>query len=134
VEVAERLYVALQRASSSLRALDGALGISPARFSTLTTLRYGGPQRLGELARLEGVSQPTMTQSVHGMEADGLVRREPAPDDGRGCVVALTPQGRAVVRRGRARKIAWVRDALAEIDPAAQDALLAAVEALDAGA
>jgi DNA-binding MarR family transcriptional regulator len=133
VELAERLYVALQHASSSLRALDSELGVSPARFSTLTTLRYSGPQRLGELARLEGVSQPTMTQSVHGMEAEGLVRREPAPDDGRGCVVALTPQGRALVRRGRARKIAWVRDALSGIDPAGHAALLAAVEALDAG-
>ena len=135
MDVAERLYVALVHASAALRASDAELGLSPSRSSTLATLRYVGPLRLGELARREGVSQPTMTQAVHAMEAAGLVARATAEGDGRGCVVSITPSGRALVRRARARKIAWVRAALARTaDGVAGEALLAAVEALDATA
>jgi len=135
VDVAERLYVALVHASAALRASDAELGLSPSRSSTLATLRYAGPLRVGELARREGVSQPTMTQAVQAMEAAGVVRRSPAEGDGRGCVVSITPAGRALVRRARARKIAWVRAALDRTGgDDAGGALLAAIEALDATA
>ena len=132
MDVAERLYVAIVQMSAALRASDAELGLSPSRSSTLATLRYAGPLRLGELARHEGVSQPTMTQSVHAMEAAGLVARGPAEGDGRGCVVSITPSGRALVRRARARKVAWVRAALDQVGDDGAAALLAAVEALDA--
>jgi DNA-binding MarR family transcriptional regulator len=131
VDVAERLYVAIVHASTAMRASDAELGLSPSRSSTLATLRYAGPLRLGELARREGVSQPTMTQSVQAMEAAGLVARGPAEGDGRGCVVSITPEGRALVRRARARKVAWVRAALDPVGDDGAAALLAAVEALD---
>ncbi len=123
--------VALVHAAAAMRASDAELGLSPSRSSTL---RYAGPLRLGELARREGVSQPTMTRAVQAMEAAGLAERAPAEGDGRGCVVAVTPAGRALVRRARARQIAWVRAALDRADGDASDALLAAVEALDATA
>ena len=47
-------------------------------------------------------------------------------------VVTVTAAGRALVRRARARKIAWVRAALDRAGDDATEALLAAVEALDA--
>jgi DNA-binding MarR family transcriptional regulator len=129
VDAAERLYVALVHAAVVLRASDAELGLSPSRSSTLATLRYAGPLRVGELARCEGVSQPTMTQAVQAMEAAGLVERAPAADDGRGCVVSITPAGRTLVRRARARKIAWVRAALDRVGDDRRAILLA--EALD---
>ena len=131
MEPAEQLYVALQHAARRLRSLDEAVGLSPARSSILATLRYGGPQRIGELARAEGVAQPTVTQLVHGLEGAGLVERRPDPDDGRGCVVALTPAGRGAVRRARARKIAWVRGALDALDDDGLAGVTAAASALD---
>jgi DNA-binding MarR family transcriptional regulator len=134
VEVAERVYVTLQHATAALRALDQEIGLTPARSSALGTLRYRGPLRLGELARAEGVTQPTMTQLVHGMAAAGLVRRDSAADDGRGCIVALTPLGRSLVRRARARKIAWVRESLAGLDPSEAAALDRAARSFDAAA
>jgi DNA-binding MarR family transcriptional regulator len=59
------------------------------------------------------------------------VTRQRAPHDGRGCVVELTPAGRALVRRARARKIAWVRQALAGVDGPDLAALERAADALD---
>jgi DNA-binding MarR family transcriptional regulator len=125
------VYAALVHASARLRKLDEEIGLSPARFSVLATLRYQGPQRLGELARSEGVSQPTMTQSVHGLEDADLVVREQDPHDGRGCVVRLTPKGRALVRRARARKIAWIDDVLRGLGSGPSTALRHAAEVLD---
>ena len=131
MDVAEQLYLALRHTSSRMRRLDEELGLSPARFSVLATLRYDGAQRIGELARREGVAQPTMTQSVQGLEAAGLVARSPDPADGRSQVIDLTPAGRALVRRARARKIAWIADALADLSPTTRAALHQAATTLD---
>jgi|SRR5438132_11890505 DNA-binding MarR family transcriptional regulator len=111
---AEQLYLAIQHSARHFRLLDAELGLSPARFSVLATLRYGGAQRLGDLARREGVAQPTMTRLVAGLERDRLVIRRADSSDHRGIIVELTADGRAVVRRARARKIDWIRRVLRE--------------------
>jgi DNA-binding MarR family transcriptional regulator len=131
VDVAEQVYLALQHAARKFRELDDEIGLSPARFSLLATLRYHGPLRVGEIAREERVTQPTVTQSVQGLESAGLVRRRPHPSDGRGRVVELTPAGRAVVRRARARKIAWLNAVLGELDEHQRQALHSAAALLD---
>ena len=131
MESAERVYLALQHAGIRLRELDDEIGLSAARFSVLAQLRYGGATSLGELARAERVSQPTMTQLVDALEHAGLARRAPDANDRRRCIVELTPEGRALVRRARARKIAWVKSAiggLAESELVALDAAAAIID------
>ena len=72
------------------RHLRGAL--TRPEISLLNTLQ-GGPRRITELADLEGVAQPTMTQLVKRLEAQGLVERARQRDDGRVVVVSLTEAG-----------------------------------------
>ncbi|WP_203230798.1 LemA family protein, partial [Agromyces humi] len=48
---------------------------SPAVWRTLSVLRDLGPMRLGELARVSRVSQPTMTKLVHTLDERGWIRR-----------------------------------------------------------
>jgi len=105
---AEQLYLAIQHSARRLQLLDAELGLSPARFSVLATLRYEGAQRLGDLARREGVAQPTMSKLVAGLERDRLIVRRADGDDHRAVIVDLTADGRALVRRARARKIEWI--------------------------
>jgi DNA-binding MarR family transcriptional regulator len=131
MDTAEQVYLALQHGAARLRAIDEELGLSPARFSVLATLRYDGPQRVGELAGRERVAQPTMTQSIQGLEAAELVTRRAVANDGRGCIVELTPKGRALVRRARARKIAWIDAAVRGLEDEQQRALHAAAAAID---
>jgi DNA-binding MarR family transcriptional regulator len=114
---AEQLYLAIQHSARRFQSLDGELGLSAARFSVLATLRYSGPQRLGDLARREGVAQPTMSKLVAGLERDCLVARRADSNDHRGVIVELTPDGTALVRRARARKIDWIGKVLRECDP-----------------
>jgi DNA-binding MarR family transcriptional regulator len=114
MEPAEQLYLAIQHSARHFRQLDTELGLSPARFSVLAILRYEGAHRLGDLARREGVAQPTMTKLVAGLERDHLVIRRADSGDHRGVIVDLTADGRALVRRARARKIDWIGKALRE--------------------
>jgi DNA-binding MarR family transcriptional regulator len=53
----------------------------------------GGPRTPAELAEAAGVTRATMTGLVDTLERDGLVRREPDPDDRRMMSVRLTGKG-----------------------------------------
>ena len=124
----EQLYIALVHAARRLGALDSELGLSPARFSLLATLRYQGPQNVSRLAQLEHVTQPTITKLVNALERDGLVERRPDPADGRASAVHLTSTGRALVRRARARKIAYVDSVIVGVDGSTVIAIAGALE------
>ncbi|HEV8563301.1 MAG TPA: MarR family transcriptional regulator [Actinomycetota bacterium] len=103
--VADRLHSAAIHLLRRLRTEDEALGVSPPRLSALSVVVYAGPIPIGELASAEGVRPPTMTRLVDGLEHDGLVKREPHPEDRRGVVVRATPKGVRRLTRGRARRV-----------------------------
>jgi DNA-binding MarR family transcriptional regulator len=110
--VADRLHSAAIHLLRRLRAEDDALGISAPRLSALSVVVFAGPIAIGELAAAEGVRPPTMTRLVDGLERDGLVRREPHPEDGRGVVVRATARGARTLTRGRARRVEVLADRL----------------------
>jgi DNA-binding MarR family transcriptional regulator len=56
-----------------------------------------GPIRLTALAAREGVSQPSMTQLMQRLERQGLVARFADPDDGRACLIGITPSGQTML-------------------------------------
>ena len=56
--------------------------------------------RMGELAaQVVTISRSGLTRLIDRLEAAGLVRREPSPDDRRGTLVAITREGSALLRR-----------------------------------
>jgi DNA-binding MarR family transcriptional regulator len=61
-----------------------------------------GPQRITDLAELEGLAQPTMTLLVKRLEERGLVRRERQTHDQRVVLVSLTDAGEAALQDVRA--------------------------------
>jgi DNA-binding MarR family transcriptional regulator len=80
--------------------------ITQGRFGVLMALamheRRGAespPLTPAELAQLAGVTRATMTGLIDTLERDGLVIREPAPDDRRMTTVRVTPEARALLRR-----------------------------------
>jgi MarR family transcriptional regulator, organic hydroperoxide resistance regulator len=66
--------------------------VRPSYGSLLLPLWEEDGLRMGELARRARLSKQTLTTMVRLMERDGLVRREPDPDDGRASRVWLTPR------------------------------------------
>ncbi|MGK5627117.1 MarR family winged helix-turn-helix transcriptional regulator [Streptomyces sp. URMC 123] len=77
-----------------------AHGLDRASFDVLATLRRSGPpHRLtpAELTRTAMVTSGAVTQRLDRLESRGLVTRAPNAADGRGVLVTLTPEGRALV-------------------------------------
>jgi DNA-binding MarR family transcriptional regulator len=61
----------------------------------LHALQDGGSLSQKDLARFARVEQPTMAELLGRMERDGVVQREPNPEDGRGSLTSLTRKARA---------------------------------------
>jgi DNA-binding MarR family transcriptional regulator len=103
--VADLLHSATLLLSRRLRTEDEAFGMSPPRLSALSAVVAAGPIGIGALAATEGVSAPSMSRLVDGLERDGLVARTPDPDDARGVLARPTAKGRRTLAEGRARRI-----------------------------
>jgi len=129
--VADRLHSAAIHLLRRLRVEDEALGISAPRLSVLSVLVFAGPQRIGELARMEQVEPPTISRLVDGLVREGLAVREPDPDDARAVQVHATPIGVRTLRRGRARRVETLRTRLATLSPTELAALGEGVEVLE---
>ncbi|MFB9884490.1 MarR family winged helix-turn-helix transcriptional regulator [Planobispora siamensis] len=95
----ERAWRALRRmmiAIQSRTAHDlASIGLSDPDYEVLSTLseRPGHASTLHEQAAKMGWSRSRLSRHASRMEARGLVRREPDPDDGRGCYLVLTEDG-----------------------------------------
>jgi DNA-binding MarR family transcriptional regulator len=113
---ADRFHSAAIHALRYARREDAASGLSAARLSALSVLVFGGPKTLGELATAEQVRPPTITRIVHGLEQDGLVRRDSDQRDGRVARVDATAKGKRVLERARARRIAALEERLSSLN------------------
>ncbi len=104
--IADRLHSAAIHLLRRLRREDAKTGLSAPRLSALSVVVFAGPVTLGELANAEQVRPPTMTRLVSALEAEGLVSKEADPEDGRLTRIRATAKGRALLFRGRARRVA----------------------------
>ena len=131
VAVAEALRPSLMRISRELRRESRAVGVSAEQVSLLVAIKYAPGIGAGELAARERISPPAMTQHIDRLERDGLVVRTPSPDDRRRVGLALTEEGRRVLRRVRSRRTAWLATRLRGLTPDELAAVEAAVAPLE---
>ena len=97
------------------------------QMSVLARLEQDGPTNTADLARAELMKPQSMGIILGSLEQEGLVERRPHPTDRRQILFALTDAGAAVRTRHRALKRDWLLGALARLDPAQRDALVAAI-------
>lgn len=97
---------------------------APAHFGLLTVLSEQ-PRTLSELAALQGVSLPTMSNSISAMVGRGWVRRGTPGPDRRVVVIEVTPTGRAALDRVQRAAEAHLARILAPLDPRARRVLKA---------
>ena len=88
------VVVTFERVFGMLRRVLPVDELSLTAASTLHRLELTGARRLTELAGLEGVTQPAMTQLVSRLERAGLAQRQADPQDGRVVLVEITDRGR----------------------------------------
>jgi DNA-binding MarR family transcriptional regulator len=99
-EILQIVPLVMRTVAAELRAA-GELP-APAHFGLLKMLS-DQPRTLTELAALQGVSLPTMSNSISAMVQRGWVRRTAPARDRRVVIIEVTPAGKAALERvGRA--------------------------------
>jgi DNA-binding MarR family transcriptional regulator len=129
-ELAPRLRWAITRMARRLRQEAGT-DLGPSQTAALATIERHGPLSPSELAKLERIQRPTATRIVAPLETAGLVQRVRDPADGRASILSVTPQGRALLKRLRERKTAYLAKRLANLDTQDRRTLERAAELLE---
>lgn len=93
------------------------LEVPPAQARLLAQVGELGPARVGDLARADHCSQPTMTAQLHRLEARGWIERSADPDDARAALIALSARGRAALGAVRQARVAVVQPVLERLSP-----------------
>ena len=98
------------------RELQEAHGLPLTWYDVLLELNSAPERRLtmGQLGSVAAVSRTRVSRVVDELVRAGLVSREPNPDDGRSAFAALTPAGRAALRKAAPTYVAAVQREFAD--------------------
>lgn len=126
-EILKIIPLVMRTVAAELRSA-GELPV-PAHYGVLMMLS-AQPRTLTELAGLQGVSLPTMSNSISAMVHHGWVRRTAPAADRRLVVIEATAAGRAALERvGRAAE-GHLADLLTPLDTASRHRLQAGLSVL----
>jgi MarR family transcriptional regulator, organic hydroperoxide resistance regulator len=99
LEFLSPLHKASRQLSVYLEARTSALGVSSPEGHLITYLNSYAPAPVGELVRVFGHKQSTLTSMLHRLEGAGWLRREINGSDRRSFLIHITPEGRALAER-----------------------------------
>lgn len=104
------LPIALLRAREAvmkpIREILAQSGVNEQKWRVLRVLQENGPMELSPLADAACLLLPSLTRMVGPMQAEGLVSRTTPPQDRRKTILAITPQGEALIRAHAAQSAA----------------------------
>ncbi len=129
-ELADGLRLVVGRLARRLRQLSLG-GLTLSQRSVLVTLETSGPLRMGELARIENVSPPSITGIVGRLETRGLVNRIPDPEDARSTMVEIAPEAVEGLVESRRLRSEYLAQRIALLGDDEQEALEAGLRILD---
>jgi DNA-binding MarR family transcriptional regulator len=110
--------------------LTRSFGLSINDFEVLLRLDRTPPPglRLGELNSAVRLTQPSLSRAVTRLESRGWLRRAGAPEDRRGVLVSISPEGRDVLSRAAVIHAQAIRELLLDrLTPGEQDLLARAL-------
>jgi DNA-binding MarR family transcriptional regulator len=128
--LANALRVSITRLSRRQRA-QRAGSLSGTELAALGAVDRHGEMTPRELAEHEKVQPPSMTRVIASLEAQGLLRRSPHPRDRRRVRLALTDQGRTLLKAERRRKEAWLAQQLMKLTAQERETLREAAPILE---
>ncbi len=118
----------INRASRVLQRLQEGrlrpLGFGMSHMPVLHALQDGESLSQKELAQRARVEQPTMAEMLARMERDGVVQREPNPNDGRGSLTSLTRRSRLRLPKAKAELMQVEQEAMAGFSATEKEMLL----------
>jgi DNA-binding MarR family transcriptional regulator len=121
------LSLAIGQLVRRLRMEANSSELTWSQTATLARLDKLGWTTTADLARAESVKPQSMGATLADLEQEGLVQRRPHPTDGRQVLFALTAEGVEARRKRSLAKREWLLAAMAKLDPAEQQTLIAAI-------
>jgi DNA-binding MarR family transcriptional regulator len=128
--LAAHLRLVITRTARRLRQEAGT-DLGPSQLSALASVDRHGPLTPSELARIERIQRPSATRIVARLEEAGLVERVADPSDKRSFTVAVNADGRALLKKLRTRKNAYLARRMRGLDDADLATLDRAAEILE---
>jgi DNA-binding MarR family transcriptional regulator len=114
-----------------LRDQAGREDFTPSQVSVLLRLEKDGPATASNLAKAEAMRPQSMSALIAPLEAAGLIRGAPDPNDGRQTLLSLTQKCKERIQERRAAKQDWLtRTILAKLSAQEQERLVAALHIL----
>jgi MarR family transcriptional regulator, lower aerobic nicotinate degradation pathway regulator len=86
--------------------------LTPTQWAALSKLHEVGPQSQNLLGRLTAMDAATIKGVIDRLTKRGLTEGQSDPEDGRRLVIALTPDGEAIVQRCLPRAAAITEETL----------------------
>lgn len=115
-----------------LREQASAGDLTQSQLAVLGHLDRNGPTTVTALARMEGVRSQSMGATVAALEAAGMVKGSPDPNDGRQTILSLTPACVVLIKNGRAARTDWLLKTIeTKLSAQEQQQLAAAIKLLN---
>ena len=131
LDVANELRPVLLRLNRHLRRELAPLGVTAGQAALLHAIDTGVAVGVRELAERERLSRPRVTAAVDRLESLGLVTRTRSEVDRRRVELAVTAEGRRILRSARRRRTAWLAARLAQLDESERGSVADALPALE---
>ncbi|MDR1338350.1 MAG: MarR family transcriptional regulator [Rickettsiales bacterium] len=101
------------------------------QLATIMRLHLGGPAKLKDIARREGLTAPNLCATFRKLEAEGMVKRKIDEMDRRNTWYAVTPAGEDVARRAMEKLRAGINAFFHDISRDDEQMLTSALRAMN---
>lgn len=112
-------------------AFEAEVGYALPRWRILQALYENRRMTQKELVKVLAMDPGALTRQMKTLEAEGLITRDPNPDDNRVTVAALTPAGTALIARTQPMRQAFSQKALAGLRANQLDATMNILKTLE---
>ena len=133
-----RIFLVLSRAARAVEARALAsiadTGLCASDFGVLEALLHKGPLPVNALGKMVLLTSGSMTAAVDRLTARRLVARKEDPHDRRVRVVALTPEGRRLIKSAFARHASDLEEVVSVLAGTERSVLLSLLRTLGQGA
>jgi DNA-binding MarR family transcriptional regulator len=129
-ELAQGLRIPLTIIGDTLRRVTEAFALSPTQARVLSQLSAGDSLSISVLAASQELAVSSMTESIVRLEAAGLVRKGPSPDDRREVKVSITADGRRRLEKALRARTDTLASSLIGLTEEERLTLVAALPAL----
>ncbi|MCO5220667.1 MAG: MarR family transcriptional regulator [Thermomicrobiales bacterium] len=131
-EIAGELRLSMFRMLRRLRTEHPPGAASFAQIGVLMRIRRHGPTTLSALAAADGITPQSMARTVGDLVDNGMLAREPDPNDGRQIILSLTDRAERILHDFRSQQDGWLAVAmLARLSSEEREILRVAARLLD---